>query len=109
MLGENRATEAEPLHDARPEIFDEDVGIPDQTKQYILALLASNIESDALFVPIVGEEVRGMILAAKRAERVASIRMLDLYDLGSEISHQHARQRTGDHRRGFDDLDAFKG
>jgi hypothetical protein len=109
FLCENRPADAEPFHDARPEVFDENVGAPDQAKQNILSLRASDIESDAFLVSVVRQEVRGMILPAEGAERVASVRILELDDVRAEIPQQHAGERAGDHCRRFDNLDAFEG
>ncbi len=102
--------DAEALHDARPVIFDDDIGGLGELQKGRPAGRVFQVERDASLVAVQVEEthaVGSLHLEAHRAARlVAAARRLDLDDVGAKIGQQHGAERAGHHLRHVEHFDA---
>ena len=114
LLGEAGVVEAVLLEHARPEIFQHDVGLLEQSVHQRLAVGLGEIERHALLAPVVGhEEVALALLAAGArtgalARVVAAVRVLDLDHLGAHVGEHLGTHGTRDHAGEIDDANAVE-
>src|SRR5262249_12337659 len=96
--------------DAGPERFDQHVGLAGQPEQVGAALLALEVEHDALLAaPHVAEEYRGALVhGLDVAAGIALARRLDLDHGGAVVAERSREIRPGQEPRQVDDLDAFE-
>ena len=83
-------------HDARAVVLDQHVGFGRQPAADAPALLAADVQGDALLVPVQAAEGGGVEPLAPAPERIALFPVLDLDDLGAEVRHEHGSERAGD-------------
>ena len=90
---ELRVREAHALHDPRPEVLPDDVGLTHEVVEDFAAPVAREIERQRLLVPVDREEVRRLAVGQERrahhAHRIAAVRILDLDHLGAHVGEQH--------------------
>src|SRR5581483_4363575 len=93
------AAERKAVHDASTVVLDQDIGAAEKLEQNVTPGGIAQVELDAALAAIVGDEMRAVEPAAKAAERIAALRMLDLdhlgerrRDHGAELHHAHALQ-----------------
>src|SRR5262245_16937770 len=92
-----RVVETELCQSARPEVFNEHVGLRHESAEQVAPFGMLEIERDALFVPVDAEKVRALTLNERRSPtaRVVSLsRLLDLDDARAHIGEQHRAIRT---------------
>ncbi len=96
--------------DAGPERFDQHVGLAGQTEEIGAALLALEIEHDALLAAAhVAEEHRGALVGRPDvAAGIALARRLDLDHLGAVIGQRGGEVRPRQEPGEVDDLDALR-
>ena len=101
--------EAPALERARPERFDEDVGIADELLQELSALGLAEVDRDEALVAVDERppERHAVLLPAERPERVPS-GMLDLDDVGAEVGEQRADDRASEQDGGVDDAQSLE-
>ncbi len=102
--------DAEARRDAGPERFDQHVGLAGETEEIGAALLALEVEHDALLAaPHVAEEHRGALVGRQDvAAGIALARRLDLDHLGAVIGQRRGEIRPRQEPGEVDDLDALK-
>ena len=102
--------DAEARGDAGPEGFDDHVGLAGQPEEIGAALLALEVEHDALLAAAhVAEEHRGALVRRPDvAAGIALARRLDLDHLGAVIGQRGGEIRPRQEPREVDDLDAFE-
>ncbi len=89
-LGDHFVADAQAIHDARPEVLDDDIRVLRQSLEDLLALGALGVEAHGLLVAVLGEETRAHQLLvvvgddAEFAGQVPVLGILDLDDLGAQ-------------------------
>src|SRR4051794_40384504 len=104
--------EPEPVHDARPEVLDHDVGSVDELAEDLLALVGLHVEGEAPLVAVEHREVQRVHvrqIAELAAGDVTAAGLLDLDDVGSHPREELRADRAGLHVRHVDDADALEG
>jgi hypothetical protein len=107
-LSQALIAEAEPIQHARPEILQQDITSFDQLSKNAFALPALQIQRYTAFVTIISTEMGAIETTAKTAERIATLRILDLDDVRTHIGQQHASQWRRYHCRDFQNLYSSK-
>ena len=89
--------EAEVAHRAGPQVLDDDVRARGQPPEHVLPCLGLEIERDAALRPIEPHEVAALAVhhRLEPAREIATARILDLHDVGTEIRELHAAERAG--------------
>jgi len=109
---ELRVGQAEPLHDARPEVLPDDVRLPHEIVEHLAAAVARQIERERLLVTVDRQEVRRLAVGQERRphdpHRVAAVGVLDLDDLGAQVGEQHRAVRAGQHPGKVQHANAFE-
>ena len=97
-LRERLVAQPEPLHDARPEVLDDDVGLVDQAKRDVDAVGRLEVEDDAALVPVVRDERDAHPADVGVLQRVAAHpvarRGLDLDDLSPQVAEDLGGERA---------------
>src|SRR4051794_36211806 len=104
--------EAEPIHHARAEVLDQDVGAVHELAEDLLALVRLHVEGEAPLVAVEHREVQRVHvrqIAQLAAGDVAAAGLLDLDDVGSHPRKELRADRAGLHVRHVDDADALEG
>src|SRR3954454_3250869 len=104
--------EAEPVHDARAEVLDQDVGAVHELAEDLLALVRLHVEGEAPLVAVEHREVQRVHvrqIAQLAAGHVAAAGLLDLDDVGSHPREELRADRAGLHVRHVEDADALEG
>ena len=107
---QGRVVEAEPLHHARAEVLDHDVGLRRQLGGEALAVLGLQVEDDALLAAVHRRVVGADAAALRRplADHVA-VGRLDLHHLGAGVGEHAGAHRPRHDDREVDDLEAGQG
>ena len=102
--------DAEARRDAGPERFDQHVGLAGEPKEIGAALLALQVEHDALLAArhVAEEHRRALVGRPDVAAGIALARRLDLDHLGAVIGQRRGEVRPRQEPREVDDLDAFE-
>ena len=89
--------QAQPLHHARTEVLQHDIGAVDQVPEDLEILLVLQVELQAALVPVPQHERRRLALEKGRrtAHRIA-LGTLDLDDVGAHVRELHAAERAGE-------------
>src|SRR5262249_62141016 len=100
----------EALHDAGPEIFDDDIGGLDEPLDERTRFRPLQIEDGALLAGVeLAEGTAGAVAQGRaRAHHVAAVRRFELDDLRATIGEQPRAMRPGDRRREIDDPRSFQ-
>ena len=101
----------EPVHGAGPEVFDEDVGLLGEPAQELHAPARVEVECHAALAAVDAEEVRAVALDewAIAPRRIASVGVLDLDDLRTEVAERHGAERAGEDAGEVEDGDPVQG
>ena len=96
--------EAEPLHHARPELLDQDIGLRDHRSEPRQRIRRLEIELDRILAPVEHRERRRRLAEARReAAHVLSAGPLDFDNACTRLRKEEARQRPGQERREIED------
>src|SRR5215210_735088 len=113
---ERLVTETELLQGPAPPVFDQDVGPGRELLDPLQPRRVFEVNPDRTLVPVDGEKIRrlAIFLAADEGRSpvtgvVPALGVLDLYDVGPEVTEHHRRVRPGQNPREVEDPDAFKG
>ncbi len=103
-----RVADAEPVHDARPERLDEDVGALGEAHEDLAALGVLQVEPQAPLPAMGIAEVDGVAVLPRPdvANRLAAVVRLDLDHVRAVVGHHHREVRPGQEERELDDPDA---
>ena len=102
----------EPVHDARAEVLDQDVGAVDELAEDLLALVGLHVEGERPLVAVQHREVEAVHVrqvAQLGAGDVPAPGLLDLDHVSSHPGQELGADRAGLHVRHVDDADAFEG
>ena len=87
--------EAEPVHDAGPEVLHHHIGARHELGDQAAPLVGGRVDADPPLPPVVVQQQRAEAPARERAqpEDVAQPRRLDLHDVGALLRQHHRGQR----------------
>src|SRR5438876_354110 len=102
--------EPHPVHRTRPEVLDQDVGLPDQLLQDRLAFGRLGVDLERPFVAVQLREIQRVRIgdvAQLTACEVSNAQPLDFQDVGPEPCHHLATRGARLHAGEVDNLDTF--
>ena len=123
MLGIDAAdglvVDAEALDDARPVLFDENVGILDELVEDLSGVIVLEVQADAALIAAHGVEGVLLLRAVKPvgpgdgsldgSSSAAQGELLDFEDVGAEVSEDHGAEGARGHAGEVDYFYAVKG
>jgi len=101
-------TQAALFHHAGSEILDQHVGSGSELERDLAPLTGPQIQGDAALVAVQAAKGRSVIPFAPAAERISSLRLFDLNDIGPHVRQKLRSERAGHVAGCFDDFDSCK-
>ena len=107
---QNRCAQPQPLHHARPKVFQHHVGLQYQALDDGHAFRCFQVQHQALFARVQLAKVGAEAITQRLAlAHVVTFRRLDLDDLGAQVGHQSGAIRPGNHEAEVEHTNAAQG